>query len=83
VLSLEGETAGRAGRWRVSYDERVTVGPLRMPDLIRYAEPGRSFDEGVEIKIKERMATNRAYPPEAFTLEAPPGYPIQIQRCPP
>jgi len=64
---------GRAGRlWRVSFEEMTTVGTTRMPDVIRFAEGQQSFDEGVEIKFKDRAINNAANASD-FTLAPPPG----------
>jgi hypothetical protein len=82
VIGLEGESPNRPGRWRVSYEDLSPAGPVAIPQLIRFAEPGRSFDEGVEIKVRERLAVNQTLDPEAFTIVPPPGYPIQQQPCP-
>jgi hypothetical protein len=84
ILAVEGEAAPSKNRWRVAYDALARVGPggLAMPDLIRFAEPGRSFDDGVEIKVRERLGINRPIPDASFTLTPPPGYPIEVLPCP-
>ncbi|HET6280479.1 MAG TPA: hypothetical protein VFH73_05920 [Polyangia bacterium] len=71
---LSGVTReGLAGRlWRVSFEEMETVTGTRMPGLIRFAEGQQSFDEGVEIKFKDR-AVNATASPTDFTLAPPPG----------
>jgi outer membrane lipoprotein-sorting protein len=47
---------------------------------VRFAEPGKNFDDGVEIKIRER-ALNPAFPEGAFTLEPPSGYRVEVAAC--
>jgi hypothetical protein len=84
VVAVAGESPPGAGRrWRVAYEDLAPSGPITLPGLIRFAEPGRSFDEGVEIKVRERMGVNRDIPEASFTLTAPPGYPVQNVPCPP
>ncbi len=81
VLAVEGQSHGANGRWRVAYEGLERVGGIPLPSVTRFAEPGRSFDEGVEIKVKERIGVNRALQPEAFTLSPPPGYAIEHLPC--
>jgi hypothetical protein len=84
VVAVSGESPPGAGRrWRVDYQDLAAAGPVTLPGLIRFAEPGRSFDDGVEIKVRERMGVNRDIPDESFTLTPPTGYPVQNVPCPP
>jgi hypothetical protein len=84
VLAVEGEAARTPGqRWRVSYDALAKAGALYLPGLIRFAEPGRSFDEGVEVKVKERLGLNRPLRDESFVLRAPAGFQVERLSCPP
>jgi hypothetical protein len=71
---IVGASATEAGRrlWRASYEELDGPAELRMPKLIRFAERDGSFDEGVEIKIKDRTL-NPALRPEDFTILPPAG----------
>jgi len=76
---LVGVTAVDAAEhpvWRVAFEEFVDVpstrGPVSLPQLVRYAEGTSSFDDGVEIKFKDRTA-NDPISPAAFTLTAPSG----------
>jgi hypothetical protein len=78
VLGLEGETA--AGRWRVAFDEREDEGGQRFPMLVRFAEPGRSFEDGVEIKVKSRKL-NPTFRPAAFIPTPPEGFPVENVPC--
>jgi hypothetical protein len=80
VVFLEGQDRTRPQRWRVSYEDFERSTGIALPRLIRFAEPGQSFDDGVEIKIRERTL-NQGFPPGAFTLEPPPGYGVVEARC--
>jgi hypothetical protein len=80
VVFVEGLDAGARGRWRVSYENFERVSGVALPRLVRFAEPGKDFDDGVEIKIRERML-NPTFPDKAFTLEVPPGYQIELATC--
>jgi outer membrane biogenesis lipoprotein LolB len=80
VVFLEGQDSGRPQRWRVSYEDFERRPGVALPRLIRFAEPGQSFDDGVEIKIRERTL-NPGFPPGAFTLEPPPGYRVVEAHC--
>jgi hypothetical protein len=73
VVAVSGQAPASKGRWRVSFQERRPWEGQAIPMLIRFAEPGRSYDDGVEIKVKERLV-NPTFPPEAFVMEPPPGY---------
>jgi hypothetical protein len=73
VVAVSGQAPTSKGRWRVSFGDRQRWDGQAIPTLIRFAEPGRSFDDGVEIKVKERVV-NPTFPPEAFVMEPPPGY---------
>jgi hypothetical protein len=80
VSYLEGQAAGGHQRWRVAYEDLERVGPVALPRLVRFAEPGKSWDDGVEIKIRER-ALNPTFPGGAFRLEAPAGYQVENAVC--
>jgi hypothetical protein len=70
--------ADRRPRWRVAFEDHdaVTVpgaaAPVSMPGIIRFAEGAGSFDDGVEIKLKDRRV-GEAAAPDAFTLSPPAG----------
>lgn len=85
VVSVEGQNGRDTRRWRVEYDDRErVVGGHALPSTIRFAEPGRSFDDGVEIKVKTGdRRVNPPLAPELFTLEAPAGFTLETLRCPP
>ena len=71
--------------WRVAFEEFVDVpgrrGVVSLPQLIHYAEGTSSYDDGVEIKFKDRTA-NDPIAPDAFTLSPPAGTPTVEVGCP-
>jgi hypothetical protein len=84
---------GADGRthWRVAFEDFVGVqavpsqglaAKVSLPQTIRFAEGDSSFDEGVEIKFKERTL-NQAAAEDAFLLGAPPGAATIDVGCPP
>jgi hypothetical protein len=85
VLGVEGQSPGApaSARWRVSYEDLGRADGGTLPALIKFAEPGKSFDDGVEIKVKERMGVNRPLRDEAFALTAPAGYRNELLACQP
>jgi hypothetical protein len=80
VLYLEGQEGGGKDRWRVSYEDFERSGQVALPRPVRFAEPGKSFDDGVEIKIRERVL-NPTFPEGAFTLTRPDGYTVEVAAC--
>ena len=81
VVFIEGQAAGgQGGRWRVAYDDFERAGGVSLPRLVRFAEPGKGWDDGVEIKIRER-ALNPSFPEGAFTLVPPEGYTVEQAAC--
>jgi hypothetical protein len=79
VVAVSGQQPASKGRWRVVFQDRQRWEGQAIPMLVRFAEPGRSFDDGVEIKVKERMV-NPTFPPEAFVMTPPPGYTFETSR---
>jgi hypothetical protein len=77
VVAVAGQPAFAAARWRVSYQDLQRIGGQSFPALIRFAELGRDFDDGVEIKVRDRIV-NPAFPADAFLLIPPPGYLPQV-----
>lgn len=73
IVAVEGQSLGMSQRWRVAYEDLHTADGLTLPNLIRFAEPGHSFDDGVEIKVKDRVL-NPKLPEDAFIIPPPPGY---------
>jgi outer membrane lipoprotein-sorting protein len=68
--------------WRTSYEDHETAGGARLPGTIRFAEANSSFDDGVEIKFKDR-ALNAPPPAGAFTLAPPAGATVVDVGCGP
>jgi hypothetical protein len=66
--------------WQTSYDTWETVGGVRLPGRIRFAEHNESFDDGVDLLFKDRTL-NQPPPPGAFTLAAPPGVAVKEVGC--
>jgi hypothetical protein len=84
VVAVAGESPPGAGRrWRVAFESLArNAGAPALPGLIRFAEPDRSFDDGVEIKVKDRFGVNRPIADERFLLVPPPGYRLETVSCP-
>jgi hypothetical protein len=80
VVYLEGQEATARGRWRVAYDDLERTGSVALPRVVRYAEAGKDWDDGVEIKIRERQL-NPTFPAGAFTLVQPAGYRVEFASC--
>jgi hypothetical protein len=88
IVGVEASSAGAdpKHRWRVAYDDLKTpggadpAGRYSFPDTIRFAEPGRDFDDGVEIVVKDRKL-NPSFRPQAFQLSPPEGYQVQTVPC--
>lgn len=78
-------------RWRVDFEDFATVeaadpggGPARqvvLPQTIRFAEGDTSFDEGVEIKFRQRSVNDRA-DAAAFELASVPNAATIEVGCP-
>jgi hypothetical protein len=66
--------------WRTSYQDFETVAGQRLPRTVLFAERGGKFDDGVEIKFKDRSMGNTP-PPAAFTLAPPPGVAVRDVGC--
>jgi Domain of unknown function (DUF4292) len=91
-LLFHGQDAGRElvaavrvgadGRrlWQTAYEQFETVAGRRLPGTIRFAERDASFDDGVEIRFKDR-ALGETPPAAAFVLAAPPGVTVKEIGC--
>jgi hypothetical protein len=66
--------------WRTQYQDFETVAGQRLPRTILFAERAASFDDGVEIKFKDRSLGNTPQP-AAFTLAPPPGVAVRDVGC--
>jgi hypothetical protein len=66
--------SGPAGPlWRTSYEElQDTPGGLRLPAVVRFAERAGSFDDGVEIRFKDRTP-NPELSAASFEIRPPAG----------
>jgi hypothetical protein len=86
IVGVESGGSDPKTRWRVAYDDLKTpggtdpAGRYSFPNTIRFAEPGRDFDDGVEIVVRDRKL-NPSFRPQAFTLAPPDGYQIQTVPC--
>jgi hypothetical protein len=83
VVAVEGlatNTMKKQGWWRVRYEELTPMAGVYFPNIIRFAEPNASFDDGVEIKIKDRRI-NPEIPEDSFHLKAPSDFFIQNVNC--
>jgi hypothetical protein len=79
---IAAERVGVDGKrlWQTSYEDMSGTGDARVPGTIRFAERDGSFDDGVEIRFKDR-ALNVTPPAGAFTLAAPPGVAVKDIGC--
>jgi hypothetical protein len=79
---LGAAAANAAGpMWRTSYEDIADAGAgLRLPSVIRFAERAASFDDGVEIKFKDRTP-NADTKPEAFVITPPAGAQVVEVGC--
>ncbi|HET6150679.1 MAG TPA: hypothetical protein VFH68_24280 [Polyangia bacterium] len=82
ILGASASTAA-GPLWRTSYEDFADVGSgLRLPSLIRFAERGASFDDGVEIKFKDRTV-NPDPRAESFVITPPAGTEVVEVGCGP
>jgi hypothetical protein len=83
VVFLQGAAEpGAKQRWQVSYEDLAREAGAALPRLIRFSEPGKGFDDGVEIRIRDRQ-TNGTFTEGAFVLQKPAGYPVEFASCGP
>lgn len=80
LVAVDRVGAAGAPLWRTAYEDHETAGGARVPGLIRFAEANSSFEDGVEIKFKDR-AINAAPPAGAFTLSPPAGATVVDVGC--
>jgi hypothetical protein len=79
IVGAEALSGGKR-RWRTAYDDFEGAGAERLPTSLRYAEGGGSYDDGVEIKLKDHQLG--ATPPEAaFTILPAPGVTVRDVGC--
>ncbi len=79
IMGAETLAGGRR-LWRTSYEDFETAGGARLPTTIHFAEADGSYDDGVEIKIKDRKL-NEPASADAFKLTPPPGAAIKDVGC--
>lgn len=83
LVAVEATDSDGRPRWRVAFEDLVdtdipgtvagrSATRLALPQIIRFAEGATPFDEGVEIKFKDR-AVNEPMADASFTLSPPPG----------
>jgi hypothetical protein len=82
VVGVEARPMPGHGRWKVAFEDLKVEGAWSQPGVIRFAEPGRKFEDGVEIVVKSRRL-NPELRPQAFTLTVPEGYQTLVHPCPP
>lgn len=80
IVRVEGATGANSKRFSVSYEDFKRSDGLLLPDRIRFAEPGRSFDDGVDIEVKSRTL-NPKFTDRAFSLETPAGFKVEEVGC--
>jgi outer membrane lipoprotein-sorting protein len=72
---------GKGARiWRTAYEDFARAGDEWLPGTIRFAEGEASFDDGVEIKFRDRTIGGTP-PAGAFTLAPPPGVAVRDVGC--
>jgi hypothetical protein len=81
VVGVEARPMAGAGRWRVAFEDLKVEGAWSHPGLIRFAEPGRRFEDGVEIAVKNRKL-DPPLPPTAFELTLADGFRPLEHPCP-
>jgi hypothetical protein len=80
LIAVERSGPGGTRLWRTSYEDFELLGAVRLPRTIRFAEQNASFDDGVEIRFKDR-SIGQAAARAAFTLSAPPGVAVKEIGC--
>jgi outer membrane lipoprotein-sorting protein len=66
--------------WQTAYQDFARAGDEWLPNTLRFAEGKASFDDGVEIRFRDR-AVGAAPPEGAFTLAPPPGVAVRDVGC--
>jgi outer membrane lipoprotein-sorting protein len=80
LIAVTRVDTGGAPLWRTSYKDFETAAGQRLPRTILFAERSSSFDDGVEIRFKDR-ALDSSPPAGAFTLAPPPGVAVRDVGC--
>jgi hypothetical protein len=79
VVGAEALAAGHR-RWRTTYDDFEADGATRLPTTVRFAEGSGSYDDGVEIKLKDHQL-GVTPPAAAFTILPAPGVAVRDVGC--
>jgi Domain of unknown function (DUF4292) len=81
VAGAEAIIAGRRA-WQTSYEDFEATGATgaRLPTTLRFAEGTASYDDGVEIKLKDREL-GATPPADAFTLTPSAGVTVKDVGC--
>jgi hypothetical protein len=86
VQAAASSDQGDQARWRVAFEQlspaEGVTGGFTHPKLIKFAEPGKSFEDGVEVVVKQRVL-NPSFKPQAFSLQPPAGYRVEPAPCGP
>lgn len=72
--------ASGARLWRTAYEDFEATAGQWLPRTIRFAEGAGSFDDGVDIRFRDRTIGGTA-PEGAFTLAPPPGVAVRDVGC--
>jgi hypothetical protein len=79
VVGAEALSSGKR-LWQTSYEDIEAAGASRLPTTIRFAEGTASYDDGVEIKLKDRELNTTA-PSGAYVLAPSPGVTVRDVGC--
>jgi hypothetical protein len=84
ALDLTGVEAlsGNRRLWLASYEDIGPADGVRLPGRIRFSQGMDTFDDGVDIKFKDRKV-NEVAPAGSFVLAAPPGATVRDVGCAP
>lgn len=80
LVGAGARAAGGARLWRTAYDDFEQANGEWLPRTIHFAQGTGSFDDGVEIRFRDRTV-GAAAPAGAFTLAAPPGVAVRDIGC--
>jgi hypothetical protein len=80
LIGLSRDDAAGRRLWQAAYEDFATEGSVAMPTTIRFAEGTQSYDDGVEIKFKDRTLNTAARPTD-FTIAPPAGATVKDVGC--
>jgi hypothetical protein len=81
VTGVEALADGRR-LWLTSYEDFSAAGGVRVPGRIRFSLGMDTFDEGVDVKFKDRTL-NETPAASSFVLAPPPGAAVRDVGCGP